>query len=1098
VLARITVLVALGATLSPARPARAQVAPYDSTVFAALKWREIGIFRGGRSVAVAGSAARPNEYWMGTTGGGVFKTTDGGNTWLPAADKYFGGTIGAFGVSESNPDVVYVGTGEYPIRGNVSHGDGVWKTSDGGKTWKLVGLAETQQISRVRVHPTNPDVVWVGAQGHAFGPNSERGVYKTTDGGATWRRVLFRNDSAGISDLVLDPSNPDVLYAAFWQAQRKPWQLLSGGAGGGIFKSSDGGENWTELTHNPGLPVGLLGNIGLAVSPAKPGRLWALIEADSGGVYRSDDGGGTWRYVNGERKLRQRPWYYSRIFADPKDSNTVYALNVLAYKSTDGGATFRHLPDPHGDNHDMWIAANDPQRMIEGNDGGANVSTNGGKTWTDQDYATAQFYHVTTTNHFPYRVCGAQQDNSGVCGPSRWPGGIDRAQWYDVAGESGHIQARPDDPDITYGGDNSGFLARLDHKTGFWRQIDPWPDSPDGHPAGEGKYRFQWTAPLLISPHDPRVLYIGGNALLKSVNEGQSWTPISPDLTRHDPATLGVSGGPITSDQTTAEYYATIFALAESPLRKGVLWAGSDDGLVHVTRDGGKTWTDVTPRDVAPFTRVSIIEAGHFAPGTAYLAANRYQLDDMAPYIYRTTDYGHSWTKIVRGIPATEFVRVVREDPVRRALLYAGTERGVWVSFDDGANWQSLRTNLPIVPVHDLAVKEGDLVAATHGRSFWILDDIAPLRQLARAIPRESVHLFKPRDAYRVDWGGGFGGGGPEAHPVGKNPPSGAMIYYWLKSKNQEVKLDILDGGGRLIRSFTSRQDSLTAADSARGDSVKHQRTDSLKQAGVTDSVKIDSILAADTLKDEDKPWPHRPPAAPRVANKAGLNMFAWNMRYPDAVAFWGMVGVGTDGPMALPGVYQVRLRAGGRTATERFALKLDPRAKVTPVALRAQFAFLQRLRDTVNAVTTAVITIRNVRAQLEDRLRGAPPSDTARLGALARGLSDRLSAIEGEVYQVRNRSFQDPLNFPPKLVERISGLGFIAGGIDAAPTAQAEAVFRMFAPEIERQLLALKEVLTRDLRAVNAAFRGAGAASIVPKAAELRRPEPREVPLVR
>ncbi|HXL10762.1 MAG TPA: glycosyl hydrolase, partial [Gemmatimonadales bacterium] len=528
------------------------------------------------------------------------------------------------------------------------------------------------------------------------------------------------------------------------------------------------------------------------------------------------------------------------------------------------------------------------------------------------------------------------------------------------------------------------------------------------------------------------------------------------------------------------------------------LWAGSDDGLVHVTRDGGKTWTDVTPRDVAPFTRVSIIEASHFAPGTAYLAVNRYQLEDMAPYIYRTTDYGHSWTKIVRGIPATEFVRVVREDPARRGLLYAGTERGVWVSFDDGANWQSLRTNLPIVPVHDLTIKEGDLVAATHGRSFWILDDLSPLRQLARAIPRESVHLFKPRDAYRVDWGGGFGGGGSDAHPVGKNPPSGAMIYYWVKNKNQEVKLDILDAGGRLIKSFTSRQDSLTAADSTRADSVKRQRTDSLKQAGVTDSVKIDSILAADTLKDEDKPWPRRPPAAPRVANKAGLNMFAWNMRYADAVAFWGMVGVGTDGPMALPGVYQVRLRAAGRTATERFALKLDPRSKVTPAGLRAQFAFLQRLRDTVNAVTTAVITIRNVRAQLEDRLRATPASDTARLGALARGLSDRLNAIEGELYQVRNRSFQDPLNFPPKLVERISGLGFVAGGIDAAPTAQSDAVFRLFAPEIERQLLALKDVLTRDLRAVNAAFRGAGAASIVPKAAELRRPEPREVSLVR
>ena len=1093
-LARLAALLALGSLVSPARSAPAQAAPYDSTVFAALKWREIGIFRGGRSVAVAGSASRPNEYWMGTTGGGVFKTTDGGNTWLPAADKYFGGTIGAIGVSESNPNVVYVGTGEYPIRGNVSHGDGVFKTTDGGKTWKLVGLAETQQISRVRVHPTNPDVVWVGAQGHAFGPNAERGVYKTTDGGATWRKLLFRNDSTGISDLVLDPANPDVLYAAFWQAQRKPWQLVSGGAGGGIFKSTDGGENWTELTHNPGLPTGLLGNIGLSVSAAKPSLVWALIEADAGGVYRSDDGGATWRYVNAERKLRQRPWYYSRIFADPKDTNTVYALNVLAYKSKDGGQTFAHLVDPHGDNHDMWIAPNDPQRMIEGNDGGANVSFNGGKTWTDQDYATAQFYHVTTTNHFPYRVCGAQQDNSGVCGPSRWPGGIDRAQWYDVAGESGHIQARPDDPDITFGGDNSGFLERVDHKTGFARIINPWPDSPDGHPAGEGKYRFQWTSPLVISPHDPRVLYIGGNVLFKSVNEGLSWTPISPDLTRHDPATLGVSGGPITSDQTTAEYYATIFALAESPRVKGLIWAGSDDGLVHVTRDGGKTWKDVTPHALAPFTRISTIEAAPSAAGTAYLAANRYQLEDPAPLIYKTTDYGRSWIKIVKGIPAGEFVRVVREDPARRGLLFAGTERGVWVSFDDGANWQTLRLNLPIVPVHDLVIKEGDLVAATHGRSFWILDDISPLRQLSRAVPRGSAHLFKPRDAYRVEWGGGFGGGGNDAHPVGKNPPSGAMIYYWLKEKNREVRLDVLDAAGRVIRGFSSKQDSLATLDSLRTDTLKRSRTDSLKAAGVVDSAKVDSILGtlfADTAKDEDKPWPRRPPAEPRAANKAGLNMFAWSMRYPDAAAFWGMVGVDVGGPMAPPGVYQVRLRTGGRTYTQRFTLKVDPRSKVTPAELRDQFAFLKRLRDTVNAATTAVLTIRNLRAQLEERLQAAPASDTARLGALARGLSDRLAAIEGELYQVRNRSFQDPLNFPPKLVERISSLSSVVASVDGRPTAQSHDVFRMFAPQIAQQLVALREALARDLPAVNAAFRTVNGAAARPKAAELRRPSP-------
>ncbi len=1086
--ARSSAFAAIVLLLLPAPPARAQ--GYDSTVFAALKWREIGIFRGGRSVAVAGSTARPNEYWFGTTGGGVFKTTDGGDTWVPRSDKYFGGTIGAIGISESNPDIVYVGTGEYPIRGNVSHGDGVWKTSDGGRTWTSVGLAETQHISRVRVHPINPDIVWVGAEGHAFGPNPERGVYKTSDGGKAWRQVLFRNDSTGISDLVLDPSNPDVLYAAFWQVQRRPWQLVSGGAGGGIFKSTDGGEHWTELTHNPGLPPGLWGNIGLSVSAAKPSLVWALIEADAGGVYRSDDGGATWRYVNAERKLRQRPWYYTRIFADTKDTNTVYALNVLAYKSMDGGVTFRHLPDPHGDNHDLWIASSDPQRMIEGNDGGANVSTNGGKTWTDQDVATAQFYHVTTTNHFPYRVCGAQQDNSGVCGPSRWPGGIDRSRWYDVAGESGYIQARPDNPDITYGGDNSGFLARVDHKTDFWRIINPWPDSPDGRPAGEGKYRFQWTAPLVISPHDPRVLYIGGNVLFRSLNEGQSWTPISPDLTRHDPATLGPSGGPITLDQTTAEYYATIFALAESPLVKGLIWTGSDDGLIHLTRNGGKTWTDVTPPGFGDFTRVSIIEASRHAPGTAYVGANRYQLEDMAPYIYKTTDYGRTWTKIVSGLPATEFVRVVREDPVRRGLLFAGTERGVWVSFDDGSSWQALRRNLPIVPVHDLAIKEGDLIAATHGRSFWILDDISPLRQLAKTTPREAAHLFTPRDAYRVDWGGGFFGSGTDAHPVGKNPPGGAMIYYWLKDGGREVRLDILDAAGRPIRSFTSRQDSLTAADSLRADSVKRVRTDSLKQAGVTDSVKIDSIVA-DTLKDQDKPWPRRPPAEPRVPNKAGLNMFAWSMHYPDAVAFWGMVGVGTDGPMALPGVYQVRLRVGGLSYVQRFALKVDPRSRVTPADLREQFAFLKRLRDTVSAATGAVLTIRNVRAQLEDRLLAAPPSDSARLGALARPLGERLSAIEGAIYQVRNRSFQDPLNFPPMLVERISALGSVVGGIDARPTAQSYSVFRLFAPELQKQLAALRQALTRDLPAINAALKTASLARVVPRPAELRPPAP-------
>jgi photosystem II stability/assembly factor-like uncharacterized protein len=1083
---------ALTLTLTPglARPAPAQGvprAPFDSTVFAALRWREIGIFRGGRTVAVAGSASRPNEYWFGTTGGGVFKSGDGGNTWVPMSDKHFGGTVGAIGVSESRPDIVYVGTGEYAIRGNVSRGDGVWKTTDGGKTWTSLGLAETQQIARVRVHPQNPDVVWVAAQGHAFGPNPERGVYKTGDGGKTWRRVLFRNDSTGASDLILDPANPDVAYAALWQAVRHPWGLVSGGAGGGLFKSVDGGEHWTELTHNPGLPKGLWGNIGITVSAAKPARLWALIEADSGGVYRSDDGGATWQYVNRERKLRQRAWYYMKIFADPKDTNAVWAVNTWLYKSGDGGVTFRHVVEPHGDNHDLWIAPNDPARLIEGNDGGPNVSFNGGKTWTDQDVATAQFYHVTTTNHFPYRVCGAQQDNSGVCGPSRWPGGIDRAQWYDVAGESGYIQARPDNPDVTYGGDNSNFLARVDHKTGFWRLISPWPDSPDGHAAAEARYRFQWTAPLLLSPHDPHILYLGGNVLFKTVNEGQSWTIISPDLTRHDPKTLGPSGGPITLDQTTVEYYGTIFALAESPLVPGLIWAGSDDGLIHLTRDGGKTWADITPPHLGEFTRVSIIEPSPHAAGTAYVAANRYQLEDPAPYIWKTTDYGRTWTNVVRGIPATAFVRVVRADPVRRGLLFAGTERGVWVSFDDGADWQSLHRNLPIVAVHDLAIKEGDLVAATHGRSFWILDDISPLRELATTTPAEVAHLFQPRAAYRVDWGGGSPR--DSAHPVGKNPPSGAMIYYWLKDKNQAVTLDILDGPGRVIRSFSSKQDSIAAADSLKADALKRARTDSLRRVGITDSTQLDSILGtlfADTLKDEDKPWPHRPPAEPRVANKQGLNVFVWNLKYPDVRAFWGINGVATDGPMALPGSYRVRLAVGSRSYTQALVLKLDPRSRVTPAALQAQFAFLQQVRDTVNAATTAIITIRNVRAQLEDRARQVPAA-----APRVRPLIEKLDAIEDGLYQVRTQADEDGLVFPPGPVERLSGLIPQVAGVDAPPAAQDYEVFRLFAPLLERQLSALREALDRDLPAVSAALAAAGAGEIVARAAELRPPSP-------
>ena len=1064
---------------------------YDSSVFAALKWREIGPFRGGRSAAVAGSSKRSNEYYFGTTGGGVFKTTDGGITWAPVTDKYFGGTIGAIGISESNPDIVYVGGGEYPIRGNVSHGDGVWRTSDAGKTWTSLGLADTRQISRVRVHPTNPDIVYVGAQGHVFGPSAERGVFKTTDGGKTWRKVLYRNDSTGITDLVLDPNNPEIIYAAFWQAWRTPWQLVSGGAGSGIFKSTDGGEHWAELTRNPGLPQGVIGNIGLAVSPSNSSKIWAIVEADSGGVFRSSDGGATWTRSNTDRRLRQRAWYYTRIFADPKDENSVYVLNTGMYRSTDNGKTFRSIQVPHGDNHDLWIAPNDAQRMIEANDGGANVSFNGGKSWTEQDQATAQFYHVVTTNHFPYRVCGAQQDNSTLCGPSRKGGGIDISDWYDVGGgESGYIAVRPDTPDIVFAGSYGGLLTRKDIQTGFERDVNPWPNNPMGHDAADAKYRFQWTFPIVISPHNPARMYVGSSVIFQTDDEGQTFKPISPDLTTHDPRTLGASGGPITKDQTSVEYYATVFTIAESPRTPGVIWAGSDDGLINITRDGGKTWKNVTPPGLPEWARISMIDASSFASGTAYVAANRYQLDDMKPYLYRTRDYGATWTQITNGIPATEFTRVVREDPERAGLLYAGTERGVWVSFDDGASWQSLRRNLPIVPIHDLTIKEGDLIAATHGRSFWILDDLSALREMSPEIPRSAAHLFKPRKVYRAGFNGGGGTGAAGGHPTGANPAAGGVVYYWLAQPRQLVTMDFLDAQGKVIRTFTSQQDPKVAADSIRGDSIRTARNDSLRRAGVTP----DTTARAEAKGEETPPsdeGPIRRPPPPRVANKAGLNMFAWNLRYPDASVFDNMIlwAGATAGPVVLPGTYSVRLNVNGQRYTQPLTIVKDPRSNATDADLKEQFDLLMRIRDKTSQANDAVKTIRNVKAQLADREKRLSGDKAAAFARLAADFSTKLSAIEAEIYQVKNQSSQDPLNYPIKLNNKIAALAGVVGGTDAKPTSQSYTVFNDLSAQLDRQLSAMRGANLILLPVINSQLKAAGLPPIVPSSEEIRTP---------
>jgi photosystem II stability/assembly factor-like uncharacterized protein len=1024
----------------------------QQTAFNGLRWREVGPARGGRSVAAAGSVARPLEYWMGTTGGGVWKTTDGGANWQPVTDRYFGGTIGAIAVAASNPDIVYVGGGETDIRGNTSHGDGLWKTTDAGRTWTLMGLKETRHIGRIQVHPTNPEIVYVGALGHAFGNNPERGVFKSTDGGKNWSKILYRNDSTGVWDLIMDPSDPNTLYASFWHAYRRPWMLNSGGPGSGIMKTTDGGAIWRELSANPGLPRGVLGKIGIAVSPANPRRVWAQIEADSGGTYRSDDGGATWQWLNGDRNLRQRAWYYSRIVADPKDTNIVYGLNVSFYRSVDGGKTFRqNISVPHGDNHDLWIAPNDPLRMVQANDGGANVSTNGGATWTEQDFATAQMYHVSTTNHFPYKVCGAQQDNSTLCGPSRQAGNIAIGDWDDAGGgESGYVTADPRDPDIVYAGSYSGYLTRKDMRTGLERNINAWPDNPMGWSSEDIKYKFQWTFPIVISMHDPKVLYAGGSVLFRSTNEGQSFDMISPPLARNDPKTLGASGGPITKDQTGVETYGTIFTLAESFQSPNVLWVGSDDGYVQVSRDAGKTWKNVTPPGIGDYARISIVEASHYQEGAAYVAANRFQLDDFSPSLWKTTDFGATWTKIVNGIAPEEFTRVIREDPVRRGLLYAGTERGVWVSFNDGADWQRLQRNLPPVPVHDLVIKEDDLVAGTHGRSFWIMDDLSALRQMTPAVLAKPVHLFQPRDAYRIEWGGGRGGAGGGATNPGQNPTSGAVVYYHLATANQKVKLEFLAPDGAVIKSYE-------AADSA--------------------------TLAREREAAAAAPGGGRfgGGGAQRPANAAGLNQFAWDMRYPDASSFRGMImwAGSVRGPMAPAGEYTVRMTVGDAAPqVAKFKLVNDPRTTATADDLLAQFNFLIKVRDRTTQANDAVKTIRNVRLQLNDRVAAAP-----RLRRSAAAIDSAMARVEREIYQVKNQSGQDPLNYPVRLNNRIAALAGVAGSGPYRPTASAETVFTELSAALEVELKQLQKILTEDLNKFNQEAKRAGQEPVVPKA---------------
>ena len=874
-------------------PAAAQL--YPDTMFTGLRWRSIGPNRGGRSIAVGGSPSRPLEYYFGATGGGLWKTTDGGVAWKSVADKFLKtSSVGAVAVADSNPDVVYVGMGETELRGNVIQGDGVYKTTDGGKTWTHVGLSDTQTIARIRVHPGNPDLVYVAALGKTYATSAERGVFRSKDGGKTWERVLFRDDRTGAVDLSMDPTNPDVLYAGLWEAFRTPHSLSSGGPGGGLFRSADGGTTWTELTRNPGLPAGTWGKIGVAVSPADGTRVFAIIENEKGGVFASDDAGATWTLVNSERRLRQRAFYYSRIYADSKDRNTVYVLNTGFYRSTDGGKTYKSIRVPHGDNHDLWVAPNDPTRMINSNDGGANVSVNGGETWTGQAYPTAQFYNVFVTAHVPYHVCGAQQDNSTACVSSTGTGD----ELYDVGGgESGYIAPDPRNPDVFYAGSYGGYLTRYDRRSDTTRTVNPWPDNPMGFSAKDITERFQWTFPIVFSPIDPQVLYAGSQRIWKTTNGGQSWTAISPDLTRHDPSTMGPSGGPITLDQTGVETYATVFTIAPSRHDINTIWAGSDDGFVQLTRDGGKTWNNVTPKGLPEFARVSLIEASPHKPGTAYVAANRYQRNDRAPYAFRTDDYGQTWTKIVGGLPAGDFARAIREDIKRPGLLYLGTETGIYVSFNDGAAWQSLRLDLPVTPVHGIVSTDTDLVIGTHGRSFYVMDNAAILRQFTAEVASSSVHLFTP--------------------PAGVRSVSrGVPIDYLLKAAGPSVTIDILDAQGKVVNTFTG------------------------------EAAKEGAKPAAPPSEEDVRPAPARVPV------KAGMNRFVWDMRYAGAKDFPGMImwAGSVRGPVAPPGTYQVRLTIGAESKTAPITIRRNPNLPdVTDADLQAQFALAKQISDRVS-----------------------------------------------------------------------------------------------------------------------------------------------------
>lgn len=994
---------------------------YSEDYFSATQWRNIGPFRGGRSAAVTGVKGKATLFYMGSTGGGVWRTTDAGNTWKNISDGFFGGSVGSIAVSEWDNNVIYVGNGEKTVRGNVSSGDGVWKTVNAGKTWKHVGLKNARHIPRIRIHPKNPDIVYAGVLGDLYKSSEERGVYKSTDGGKTWTKKLFANKNAGVVDLIIDPNNPRILYATTWNVRRTPYSLSSGGEGSALWKSTDEGETWMNISANKGLPSGIWGISGVAVSPVNSDIVYALIENKKGGVYKSLDAGKTWCLINSERKLRQRAWYYTRIYADTQDENIAYVMNVRYHRSTDGGKTYKTFNAPHGDHHDLWIAPEDNQRMIIGDDGGAQVSFDAGENWTTyMNQPTSQFYRVTTDDHFPYRIYGAQQDNSTVRIAHRTQGRfIGESDWKSTAGgESAHLAIDPTNNDIVYGGSYGGLLTRVNHKTGETRAINVWPDDPMGHGAEDFKYRFQWNFPILFSSHEKNKLYAASNHLHVTYNEGQSWEIISPDLTRNDPTTLGPSGGPITKDNTGVEYYATIFAVQESKYEKDVIWTGSDDGLVHITRDGGKNWLNVTPKKMPEWMMINCIEVDPFTKGGAYIVGTKYKSGDYQPYIYKTENYGKSWKQMTNGIESEDFTRALRADPKRKGLLYAGTERGMYISFDDGENWQAFQLNLPIVPITDLAIKNDNLIAATQGRSFWMIDDLTPLHQLDTDMIKEEVILFKPKDSYRMS-----GGHGATSKTQGTNHYGGVAINFFIKEQKEEnpVSMSIYESNGKHIKTFSTKPNKE-------------------KKEG-----KLD-------LSD-------------------GNNIFYWDMMYSGAERVQGMIlwWASLSGPMALPGDYKVTLKVGDVEKTQCFTILKNPISETTLADAKAQFDFINDINDKVTEIHKALKNIKKVRDQVNTLKKSIKDHEKHKeLLDFADMLVKDLTVVEEALYQTKSKSRQDPLNFPIRLNNKLAHLNSLTRIGTYRPTQQAIDFKNEISKEIDAELAKLYSLFNNEIKELN------------------------------